>query len=628
MSINYGFVRVAAVSPRVFPASCDKNAAEIISQLNAASQTGAQIVVFPELSVSGSTVKALFNQSTLLCDVQSAVSKILAETSSSNVLFCVGAAVFIRNGVYNCALICQGGKILAIVPKQNLTRSENRYFHPAADLSVCYFDYAGQKDIPVGEDILIEAGGATVAVAFASEFDAIVPPSCYACAAGAQILLCPAAAPSFAGSADAFEMQLSAHTSRTASACVVAACGYGESTGDFVYDGFACVNELGQCEARSQRFALEGCTCICDVDLDKINSAKMQLDQVDTLPEYRYIVAEEIVSPDFSSLIKNIDPSPFLPSRLSDEQKDARLAEAFEIQSLALCTRLEHISCKKVVLGVSGGLDSTLALLVCVNAFDKLGLDRKGIIGISMPGFGTSKRTHSNSDQLMQQLGIDSREISIVPAVRQHFIDINHDESVADLTYENSQARERTQILMDVAGKEGAIVVGTGDLSEIALGWCTYNGDHMSMYGVNAGVPKTLIQSIVLWAARTVYSDLAPLAAVLEDIVDTPISPELKPTDTEGNIAQKTEDFVGPYELHDFFIFNFVKWGYSKEKLCLLAVNAFQGKYDPETIEKWASVFMKRFFSQQFKRSCSPDAPMVTEISLSPREGYIIPSDI
>ena len=628
MSNIDGFVRVAAVSPRVFPASCVKNADEIVSQLNIAAESGVQIAVLPELSVTGSSIKALFNQSSILAEAQCAVKHILSQTSSSDLLFSVGAPIFIRNGVYNCALVCQKGKIMAIVPKQVLSRAEAKYFHPASHLSVCYFDYAGQEDIPVGEDVLVEAAGATIALAFASELSAIVPPSSYAAAAGAQLLLCPAALPSSTGSAEALELQLLAHSSRTASACVVAACGYGESTGDFVYDGLACVVELGCCEAKSERFARKSHQCICDVDLDKINAAKMQLEQVDMLPEYRYIVAEDIASPDFSCLKKSVDPSPFLPAGLSEKQRDDRLAEAFEIQTAALCTRLEHIGCRKVVLGVSGGLDSTLALLVCVNAFEKLGLDRKGIIGISMPGFGTSKRTHSNSDQLMHQLGIDSREISIVPAVRQHFSDIGHDEHIADLTYENSQARERTQILMDVAGKEGAIVVGTGDLSEIALGWCTYNGDHMSMYGVNAGLPKTLIQSVVLWAARTLFADLASLAAVLEDIVDTPISPELIPTDSDGQIAQKTEGAVGPYELQDFFLYNYVKWGYSKEKLCLLASNAFGGKYDVETIDKWASVFMKRFHSQQFKRSCSPDAPMVTEISLSPREGYIIPSDL
>lgn len=629
MNINYGFVRVAAASPLVTPSSCEQNATNIIALSCDLASQGAQIIVFPELCVSGASIKALFNTTSLLSGVESAVERILVETANLDSLICVGAPVFIRNGVYNCSLICQRGKILGISVKQYLSSSECQYFHPASHLSVCYIDFAKQNDVPVGEDLLFEAAGTTLAVAFASEFSAIVPPSCYCAAAGAQLLLCPAANTVFTGSDNKLNAQILAHSERTASACILASCGYGESTGDFVWDGLTTVFEIGQCIGRGERFGRRAGFCICDVDIDRINAAKMKLDQVEMLPEYRYIIAEKINAPSFGTeIFRPVDKYPFLPESLASECKDKILSEAFEIQTTALSTRLERIGCKKVVIGVSGGLDSTLALLVCVSAFDKLGLDRKGIIGISMPGFGTSKRTHSNSDYLMQYLGIDSREISIVPAVRQHFSDIGHDESIIDLTYENSQARERTQILMDVAGKEGAIVVGTGDLSEIALGWCTYNGDHMSMYGVNAGVPKTLIQSIVLWAARTVFSDCEPLSAVLKDIVDTPISPELTPTDTKGHIAQKTEDLVGPYELHDFFIYNYVKWGYEQEKLCILANKAFDGVYDTEAIKYWANVFKRRFVTQQFKRSCSPDAPAVTEISLSPREGYILPSDL
>ena len=422
---------------------------------------------------------------------------------------------------------------------------------------------------------------------------------------------------------------LAQQSARTISAYVYASCGFGESTQDVVFGGNALIFENGKLLVEGSRFSIQPQIQSCQIDVEKLRAER----RVNTTfinaqrGAHASIINCKPTAPKEFELLRDVDPHPFIPK---DDQMTETCEEILNIQVSGLAKRLYHINAQKAVIGISGGLDSTLALLVTVKAFDKLGLDRKGIIGITMPGFGTTDRTHNNAVKLMETLGVTIREISIAKAVTQHFEDIGHNPKVHDVTYENAQARERTQILMDVANQENAIVVGTGDLSELALGWATYNGDHMSMYGVNAGVPKTLIRYIVSYIAGEMATD------TLLDIVDTPISPELIPADEQGQIKQKTEDLVGPYELHDFFIYYFLRYGFSPKKIFLLAKKAFcsaspvegrEALYDEETVKKWLTVFCRRFFTQQFKRSCMPDGPKVGSVSLSPRGDWRMPSD-
>ena len=426
-------------------------------------------------------------------------------------------------------------------------------------------------------------------------------------------------------------------SARTISAYIYTSAGWGESTQDLVYAGAALICENGTIMAENKRFQKESSIIYSDVDLEKISVLRQKMSTFGSFspdgtaetkycPMYQHIKAGKAAATDFEAkLYRFVDPHPFVPSGSSesDKERDARCNEIISLQVSGLAKRLSHINCKTAVIGVSGGLDSTLALLVTALAFDYLGWERSRIIGITMPGFGTTKRTHSNADDLMKGLGVTLREISIVPSVKQHFKDIGHDPEVHDVTYENCQARERTQILMDVANQENGIVVGTGDLSELALGWATYNGDHMSMYAVNAGVPKTLVRHLVRWAAENKFPSARE---ILLDIVDTPVSPELLPTDSKGRTNQITEDVIGPYELHDFFLYNFFRFGYAPDKIFFLAVKAFP-ETDPEVIMKWLRTFIRRFFSQQFKRSCLPDCPKVGSVTLSPRGDWRMPSD-
>ena len=420
------------------------------------------------------------------------------------------------------------------------------------------------------------------------------------------------------------------HSKRCTCAYVYASSGYGESTTDGVYGGSALMYENGELLKENERFQMDSQLIITEIDVEKLRNRKLK--NSDFLrPDFhdltKHLEDEEINTEHDKEradipLTRSICPTPFIPQ---GEELDERCREVFNIQVAGLCKRIEHTHCQTAVVGISGGLDSTLALLVCAKAFDKLGRSRKEIVGITMPGFGTTGRTYNNALHLMQSLGVTIREISIKEACIQHFSDIGHDISTHDVTYENSQARERTQILMDVANQLNGMVIGTGDLSELALGWATYNGDHMSMYGVNAGVPKTLIQSLVAWIARHHVDEAS--ATTLMDIIDTPISPELIPADEQGNIKQKTEDLVGPYELHDFFIYHFIRNGFSPKKIFYLAKHAFDGKYNDEVIKKWLTTFCRRFFNQQFKRSCLPDGPKVGSVSLSPRGDWQMPSD-
>jgi len=622
---NFGLLRTAAATPVVRIAKPVANAEEIIALCDKAAELECSLTVFPELSLSGCTCADLFNGSELIDECEAAAAIVLGATAEQQQAIVFGAPVRYKGRLFNCAIVAKEGEILGIVPKSMIAgNGESRWFESASSLgesAVC-MDYAGQSDVLFGSNLIFRIGEAEFGVVLGADMESPVPVSTELAIAGAQIIVNPRAESEYRGRNAERKTALAAASQRICSACVMSSCGYGESTQDYVWAGSAMIYENGTQLAESRRFQRSGQLTTADIDLELIDNLRAK-DRIfsgyDIYDAIETVDGGEAAETDFeSTLLRPVDAHPFLPAEYS---------ETMPALVNALCTRMEHIGCKKAVIGVSGGLDSTLALLVTAKAFDEMGLPRENITGITMPGFGTSDRTHDNSSELMRLLGISSREISIVPATRQHFSDLGHDESVHDLTYENSQARERTQILMDLAGKLGGIVIGTGDLSELALGWCTYNGDHMSMYSVNAGVPKTLVHALVMAAAEREDCP-EELAAVLKDIADTPISPELVPTDKNGEIKQKTEDLVGPYELHDFFIYNYLHNSYSQDKLLLLAMNAFEGKYSKETIEHWLNSFFRRFRSQQFKRSCLPDGPKVESISLSPRGGWKMPSDL
>ena len=634
---NYGFLRVAAAMPRVHVADPESNVKEMLDLMKEAVLRGVSVVTFPELSITGYTCADLFGQQTLIDKAENACADFLNLSAGLDCVCVFGTPVRYRGRLFNCAVVARNGRIIGIVPKTYLAGNEEfyepRWFEsadklPAASVSI---SYAGHNDIPFGVHQLFRVGNALFAVEICQDLWSPVPPSSWAAMSGAQLIVNLSASNEVLMKHEYRKLLVSATSSRLFAAYVYCSCGYGESTQDLVWAGSSLIYENGSLIAESTRFRRESTLLCGDVDIEKLETLRTKehsFNYAGRLPEFSEVDAGRPAHTDFgASLLRHVEPHPFVPQG-NPEALSARCREILNSQTAGLCSRLEHIRCKKAVIGISGGLDSTLALIVTALAFDQLGLPRKNIITVTMPGFGTTGRTHGNSTKLMELLGTDFREIPIISATRQHFADIGHNENIHDLTYENSQARERTQILMDLAGKEGGIVVGTGDLSELALGWCTYNGDHMSMYGVNVSVPKTLVRTLVVWAADNRFSSPGSLRSVLLDIADTPISPELVPAAADGSIAQKTEDLVGPYELHDFFLYNFFRFGYSPRKLLFLALKAFDGVYDEETIEHWLSTFMKRFFTQQFKRSCLPDGPKVGSVTLSPRGDWRMPSDL
>ena len=632
-----GFLRVAAAMPRVHVADPAANAREILQLCRDLKTQRPSVVVFPELSVTGYTCADLFGQERLLADAEAAVAEIVAASAKLEPMLVVGVPVRHAGRLFNCAAAIRSGRILGIVPKTYLAGNgefyEPRWFASARVLSPAgmRIRFAGQDGILLGTRQLFRIGEALAAIELCQDLWVPVPPCSQAAVAGAQLILNLSASNDYLFKHEYRKSLVSATASRLYAAYVYASCAEGESTQDLVWSGASLICENGTLLAEAERFARGSRAILADVDIQRLDTLRAKEHSFGfegSLPDYVVQDAGEAAATDFEArLLRYVEPHPFVPQG-DPEALGVRCREILAAQVAGLTTRLEHIRCKKAVIGVSGGLDSTLALLVTVLAFDTLGLPRENIIGITMPGFGTTHRTHDNSVDLMRGLGITAREISIVPAVRQHFADIGQDESKHDLTYENSQARERTQLLMDVAGKEGGIVVGTGDLSELALGWCTYNADHMSMYGVNASVPKTLVRTLVRWAADNRFGGNGDIHATLLDIVDTPISPELLPADKDGKIAQKTEDTVGPYELHDFFLYHFFRSGADPDKLLFLARKAFAGSYDDATLRKWLETFLKRFFNQQFKRSCLPDGPKVGSVSLSPRGDWRMPSDL
>ncbi len=623
--MKYGFVKVAAAVPAVKVADVDYNIQQIESVIAQAEGRGIEVIVFPELCITGYTCQDLFKEQLLLDRAESGIITLLDFTRKLDIISIVGLPVVINGLLYNCAAVIQGGQLLGLVPKTYLPNYaefyEKRWFASAQDMNPITCIYAGNTvSVSAEPKVFVTSDGMKFGVEICEDVWAPIPPSNNLALSGADIIFNLSASNELIGKHAYLKSLLAQQSARTISGYVYASSGFGESTQDVVYGGNAMIFENGQLLVEGDRFSFSPQIQQCQIDIEKLRVERRQ--NTTFINAQRHSHAVEVtckpVQPHEFELQRSIDPHPFIPK---NEDMQSACEEILNIQVAGLAKRLYHINAQKAVIGISGGLDSTLALLIIVKAFDKLDLNRKGIIGITMPGFGTTDRTHNNAVKLMQTLGVTIREISIAEAVTQHFKDIEHDKNLHDITYENSQARERTQILMDVANKENAIVIGTGDLSELALGWATYNGDHMSMYGVNAGVPKTLIRYLVTYVSSEMATE------TLLDIVDTPISPELIPADKHGNIKQKTEDLVGPYELHDFFIYYFLRYGFSPKKIFMMAQKAFANTYDDATIKKWLTTFCRRFFNQQFKRSCLPDGPKVGSVSLSPRGDWRMPSD-
>ena len=634
--MQYGYIKVAAAIPAVKVADCHFNAEQTEQQIRLANEQGAEIVVFPELGITGYTCQDLLTQQLLIEQAEQAVGSLLEKTQTLDIIAVVGVPVAVDSILLNCAVVFQRGRILGIVPKTYLPNYsefyEKRWFASTHHLNDTSILYAGQQTLLTAQSqIFVTADGVKFGVEICEDVWAPNPPGTYLALAGADIVCNLSASDELIGKHTYLKSLLAQQSARTMAGYVYSGCGFGESTQDVVYGGNALIYENGKLLAQSKRFDFEPQIVISEIDIFKLraerrtNSTYVNAQHGHTA--LLHTAQKPLINKPFN-LQRTIDPLPFVPQ---DEQMHDSCEEIFNIQVSGLAQRLKHIHASKVVLGISGGLDSTLALLVCVRTFDKLGLPREGIIGVTMPGFGTTNRTYRNAINLMRELGITIREISIAKSATQHFEDIGHDIAVHDVVYENGQARERTQILMDLGNKLGGIVVGTGDLSELALGWATYNGDHMSMYAVNVSIPKTLIKHLVRHVAQTMHNESA--CQTLYDIIDTPISPELIPADEAGNIKQKTEDLVGPYELHDFFIYHFLRHGFTPQRLFIMARHAFASPqqranhYSDDEIKHWLRVFLRRFFAQQFKRSCLPDGPKVGSVSLSPRGDWRMPSD-
>ena len=618
---NHGYITVAAAVPGVRVADVEYNVEEIERLVDEAEKQGVELLVFPELCITGYSCQDLFRSEHLL-DASDEALNILCDFSIGRAItFVVGAPHRQDDRLMNSAVvICNG---------------ERHYVHKTylPNYNEFYEKRWFSVESVSAEPLLFRLpSGVIFGIEICEDLWSALPPSSRLATAGADIILNLSASDELIGKHSYLLSLLSQQSARTMCGYIYSSCGYGESTQDVVYGGNAIIYENGTQLAHSERFSLEPQLQVAQIDVQRLRTERRSNTTFGRAQATQMNQAELVnLNPDddsYNRLLRNFqltrhyDAHPFIP-KTADMK--ASCEEIFSIQVMGLAKRLAHIHCENVVVGISGGLDSTLALLVCVRTFDKLGLSRKGIHGITMPGFGTTDRTHDNAVSLMTSLGITQREISIVPAVNQHFADIGHDATNHNVTYENSQARYRTMLLMDIANQVNGIVIGTGDLSELALGWATYNGDHMSMYGVNVSIPKTLIRHLVQYVAD--YEVEGSSRDTLMDIIDTPISPELIPADENGNIKQKTEDLVGPYELHDFFLYHFLRFGFSPEKLMLIARQAFEGTYDDDTIRHWLKTFLRRFFQQQFKRSCLPDGPKVGSVSLSPRGDWRMPSD-
>jgi len=626
---DYGFLRVAAASPKLKVADCDYNTEEIKRIIEQAQQENVQIVCFPELCLTAYSCGDLFFQKALqqkalesLCEL----ARFLAERPS--IITIVGLPLRIKNSLYNVAAVLSGDGILGFVPKTYIPNNnefyEKRWFTSGNDLTDLSVNIEDNKVAISSGGMIFDTPFGNFGVEICEDLWMPIPPSSELAMLGADLIFNLSASNELVGKNHYRKSLIQQQSGRCNAAYIYASAGWGESTTDMVFSGACFIAENGSMLAESERFSAESELIIADIDIEALRYDRLKNNNY---PSATYHEKKKIncyidfVIP--SKMYRTFNPHPFIPAK---EMYDESLSEVFNIQTHGLAKRLSHTGIKKVTIGVSGGLDSTLALLVTVNAFDLLEIPRENIYGITMPGFGTTNRTYANAVSLMKSLGITVKEISIVDAVTQHFKDIGQDINNHDVTYENSQARERTQILMDYANKIGGLVVGTGNMSELALGWATYNGDHMSMYGVNTSVPKTLVATLVRWISDSRIDDEAT-RTLLHDILDTPFSPELLPAGKDGKIAQETEHFVGPYELHDFFLHRMLRYGDNPSRICFMAQQAFEGKYTPEELVQWLKLFYKRFFAQQFKRSCMPDGPKVGSINLSPRSDWRMPSD-
>lgn len=615
-----GFLNVASATVDVKVADTIYNTENVINAIKDAALKGVKLIVFPELCITAYTCGDLFFQKTLLDSAVGCLEMICNETKDLDIVSVIGLPLSQNNRLYNCAAVINRGQIKGIVPKTNISNYESAYFM-RGQKKIKYVEINGQT-VPFGTNILFKSKnftGFVMGIEIGDDLFSAIPPSNNHSIAGATVIANLSANNELIGSSEYRELVIKAQSERLDAAYIYSNAGYGESTTDLVFSGDNIIAENGTILSRSERFKNE---CVyTQIDLERLVDERKKITTCDFELSENYATAEIDFDFEETKITRNINKYPFVPD---ENIKEKRCEEILTIQSFGLKKRIEHTNCKSAVIGISGGLDSTLALLVAVRAFDMSGLDRKGIVAITMPCFGTTDRTYNNAINFAKSLGVSLKEINIKNAVNVHFKDIEQPDDVYDVTFENSQARERTQVLMDIANKNGAMVIGTGDLSELALGWATYNGDHMSMYGVNAGVPKTLIRYLVEYEAKKTGNEI--LKTTLMDILDTPVSPELLPPEN-GVIAQKTEHIVGPYELHDFFLYYLVRFGFGPSKILRLAENAFLGEYDRDFILSWLKVFMRRFFTQQFKRSCLPDGPKVGTVSLSPRGGFVMPSD-
>lgn len=624
-----GFVRVGAVVPKLKVADTEFNCNEIIKQIEIASNNKIQIIVFPELCVTGYTCQDLFEQDTLLEEAEKALNKILDYTNNLDIICIIGMPIKAENQLFNTAVVIQKGKILGIVPKTFIPNYgefyEKRWFASSKNANKKEIEILDQK-VPFGIDLLFkdkENNEICFGIEICEDIWAVEPPSNKLALLGANIIFNLSASNEVIGKKEYRRDLVKMQSAKTISGYVYCSSGVNESTSDVVFSGESMIFENGSCLTNNQRFDFESNMIFTEIDTkrlanDRRKNISFMGDSVDL--EYREI---KINIPDnIEDLTREYSKTPFVPE---DKKKISEICEEIlNIQSYGLAKRLLHTNINKTIIGISGGLDSTLAFLVIIKAYEILNLPKEKIIAITMPGFGTTSRTHNNSMKLINEYGATFREINITKSSLQHFEDIGHDKNIKDVTYENAQARERTKILMDIANKENGLVVGTGDLSELALGWCTYNGDHMSMYAVNASIPKTLVKYIIKWVADNSKEECKN---IINDILDTPISPELLPPDENGNIEQKTEEQVGPYILHDFFLYHFLRYGAEPKKIYILACKTFKNDFKKEEIKHWLQVFIKRFFTQQFKRNCMPDGPKVGTVSLSPRGDLRMPSD-
>lgn len=638
MNRKFGYCRIASAVPVVKPGAVEANINSMLKSVKQASAAAVDVMVFPELCITGYTCADLFYQDTLLDAARRGLERFLERTAECSALLIAGMPLRIDGLLLNCAVLCREGVLCGVVPKVHLPNTgefyEQRWFSSGADFCGESVYLAGD-DVPAGLDLVFyfeEFPEFGIGVELCEDLWSVIPPSAELALQGAMMICNLSASNELVGKFAYRHELVKQQSARCICAYVYCGAGVGESSTDLVFGGDAIIAENGHHLGHAARFFRGETILVRDVDFtllafERRRNKVFQQSLSNVVPGCRVNLGPASCTvaggEDFKTLMRPVDPQPFVPA--DERVRCERCEEIFAIQSSGLATRLEHTGCRDVVIGLSGGLDSSLALLVAVESFERLGLDKAGIHAITMPGFGTSERTLGNTRDLAAGLGLQLEEIDITAACNQHLKDLGHSGKTHDIAFENTQARERTQILMNRANMLNALVVGTGDLSELAMGWCTYNGDHMSMYGVNSGVPKTLVRYLIRWVAEHGVNDEA--AKTLLDILDTPVSPELLPADKDGTIAQKTEDVIGPYELHDFFLHGVVRCGYPVAKIQFLAQIAFKGEYSAKTIEKWLKLFVKRFFSQQFKRSCMPDGPKVGSINLSPRGDWRMPSD-